>query len=205
MYLCVLYVIFKNKRKEFIFITLSFIAVVVLSDQLSSGLIKPLVERLRPSHEPTLSGLVHLVNGYTGGRFGFVSSHAANSFGFAMLSALVFRYKPYTFFIFLWALVNSYSRIYLGVHYPLDVICGAALGIFLAAFVHILLYYIKKFYTGFNYKRIGGINISASGFEYKDIRLIIFFMLLTVVFVSIVSFENVWTVIFVIYLIVYDF
>ena len=190
MYLSVLYVIFKDKRKEFIFIILGFVAAIVLSDQLSSGLIKPMVERLRPSHEPTLSGLVHLVNNYTGGRFGFVSSHAANSFGFAMLSALVFRYKPYSFVIFAWALLNSYSRIYLGVHYPLDIICGAAVGIFSAFFVHILLYYIKKIYTGFDYKRSGGINITASGFEYKNVRMVIFFLLITVLFISIFAFET---------------
>ena len=190
MYLCVLVVIFKNKQKEFIFITLSFVAVIVLCDQLSSGLIKPLVERLRPSHEPALNGLVHLVNGYTGGRFGFVSSHAANSFGFAMFSALVFRYKPYSFVIFVWALFNSYSRIYLGVHYPLDVICGAALGVFLALLVYILSNYIRKIYTGFNYKRLGNINVTVSGFGYKEIRQIIFFLLLTVVFISISAYEN---------------
>jgi len=190
MYLCVLFVIFKNKRKEFIFIILTFIATIVLCDQLSSGLIKPLVERLRPSHEPTLSGLVHLVNGYKGGQFGFVSSHTANSFGFAMLSVLLFRYRPYTFFVFAWALLNSYSRIYLGVHYPLDVICGAAVGIISALFVYILSNYIKKIYTGFNYKRLGGTKVSVSGFEYKDIRLIIFFLLLTVLFISIFVFET---------------
>ncbi|GHT31264.1 phosphatase PAP2 family protein [Bacteroidia bacterium] len=189
MYACVLYVILRDKRKEFLFITLGLILTIVLSDQLSSGLIKPMVERLRPSHEPMLTGLVRLINGYAGGQFGFVSSHAANSFAFALCTALAFRYRPYTFVIFLWAALNSYSRIYLGVHYPLDVIGGAAVGIVSALFVYMVMSYIKKLYTGFNYKRLGGINTTVSGFEHRSIQWIIYFLLLTVGFICLFGYE----------------
>lgn len=91
--------------------------------------------RYRPSHNFDLQGLVHLVNGYSGGLFGFVSSHAANSFGIAIFTALFLKNKWYWIFILLWAVLVSYSRIYLGVHYPADIIGGMVLGCFWAVII----------------------------------------------------------------------
>lgn len=139
LYIAILYIIIRTKRKEATWIILGLIVTIVLADQLSSSLIKPLVERLRPSRDSTLSGLIHLVNGYTGGKYGFVSSHAANSFALALYSSLLFRNKPYTIFIFIWALINAYSRIYIGVHFPLDIIGGAAIGFISVGIVYCLL------------------------------------------------------------------
>ena len=110
--------------------------VFVLCDQISSSFFKEFFERLRPSHEPSLEGIVRLVNGKKGGRFGFVSSHAANSFGLAMFTALLFKKWYYSVLIFLWASVNSYSRIYLGLHYPGDILGGLILGILCGFFVY---------------------------------------------------------------------
>jgi undecaprenyl-diphosphatase len=117
----------KYKRKFFI-ILLFIILAITLSDQLSVQLFKNIFHRLRPCHEPSLEGLVHLVNGECGGKFGFVSSHASNSFNVALLSLLFIKKRWFTISIILWALVIGYSRIYLGVHYPGDVICGSLLG-----------------------------------------------------------------------------
>lgn len=117
----------KYKRKFFI-IVLFIILAVTLADQISVHLFKNTFQRLRPCHEPALSGLVHIFNGECGGKFGFVSSHATNSFNIALLSLLFFRKRWYTISIIIWASVIGYSRIYLGVHYPGDVICGSLLG-----------------------------------------------------------------------------
>ncbi|MBO7320609.1 MAG: phosphatase PAP2 family protein [Bacteroidales bacterium] len=105
----------------------------------ASSFIKESVQRFRPGHEPSLEGLVRLLEG-KGGSYGFVSGHAANTFGLATLTSLIFRKKWYSIFIFLWAVTISYSRIYLAKHYPLDVICGALLG----AAIGLLVYYILK-------------------------------------------------------------
>ena len=129
LYIAVIYMVIKHWKRESIWIILALVACIVIADQVSSGLIKHLVERPRPSHAADLTGLVHLVNGYTGGSFGFVSSHAANSFGFALLSSLLFRNRNYTLAIFGWAVLTAYSRIYLGVHYPLDIVGGTIVGL----------------------------------------------------------------------------
>jgi undecaprenyl-diphosphatase len=127
LYLAILiYLGIKYKRK-FIVILLFIILAATMADQFSV-IIKNLVQRLRPCHEPALDGLVHLFKGECGGQFSFVSSHATNSFDVALLSLLFIRKRWFTISIILWATVIGYSRIYLGVHYPADVICGSILG-----------------------------------------------------------------------------
>lgn len=118
------------------------ILVIVIADQLASGLIKPLVCRPRPSHEPGLMELLHYVNDYRGGRYGFVSSHASNTIAVAlwmswllwdntriMLSSFQKRWaSTFRWLLIFWALFNCYSRIYLGVHYPGDILGGLFVG-----------------------------------------------------------------------------
>lgn len=118
---------------------------ILLSDQISSSLIKPSVHRLRPTHDPEINALIHTVNGYKGGLYGFVSSHAANAFAFVTVTALHFKDKWYAITFYVWAALTAYSRIYLGVHYFGDVICGAAIGISVAT----LLYFSGRISSGY--------------------------------------------------------
>jgi len=117
-----------NYKKKFWIILLFIALAVTLADQVSVQLFKNIFQRLRPCHEPSLEGLIHLVNGKCGGLYGFVSSHASNSFNVALLSLMFIKKRWYSVSIILWASVIGYSRIYLGVHYPGDVICGSLLG-----------------------------------------------------------------------------
>jgi undecaprenyl-diphosphatase len=128
LYLFLIFLVFyRFRRKGWIIIALTLV-VFALTDLTSVHLFKNVFERLRPCHNPALDGLVHLVNGRCGGKYGFISSHAANTFGLAVFMSLVFRNKWLVISILVWATVVSYSRIYLGVHYPFDVICGAIWG-----------------------------------------------------------------------------
>ena len=112
---------------------------ILLSDQISSSLLKPLVARLRPTHNPEIADLIHTVNGYRGGRYGFVSSHAANAATFVTFTALIFRNRLYTILLSLWAFLTAYSRVYLGVHYVGDVLCGALIGVLVGMGVYFVL------------------------------------------------------------------
>ena len=124
--------------KTFLWLVLCTSLVIVLADQISSGIIKPLVERPRPSHDSDIQDMLHYVNGYRGGAYGFVSSHAANSIGFALWLTLLFRSWIFRSTIILWSILTCYSRIYLGVHYPGDILGGIVVGVACALLVHFI-------------------------------------------------------------------
>lgn len=102
---------------------------VTFADQISASVIRPYFERLRPSNpDNPISQFVHIVDGYRSGKYGFPSCHAANTFAVVTFTSLVFNRWKFTLFILLWAVVNCYSRVYLGVHYPGDLLVGSVIG-----------------------------------------------------------------------------
>ena len=109
------------------------------ADFIASGILKDWVARPRPSRVPELEGVLHLVNGYKSGRYGFVSSHAANTMAVALLFSLIWRNKIATCGLMLWVAANCYSRMYLGVHYPTDILGGLIVGSLVAVVGYWLL------------------------------------------------------------------
>lgn len=142
-YLFLIFLIIKKFKKDSWIILIAIALLITLSDQISVRFFKNVFERYRPCHNIEIGHLVHLVNNKCGGMYGFVSSHATNSFAIATFILLLLRkdYKWITATLIFWASLVSYSRIYLGVHYPADIIAGAILGCLIA---NLLFYFLKK-------------------------------------------------------------
>lgn len=149
LYAYLLWFLFKREKQSFPALFFFIVLAITLSDQLASTVLKQSVMRLRPCHDPSIASLVYTVDGYCGGLYGFVSSHAANSFALISLILTLLRKESWRMkhYLVIWACLHSYSRIYLGVHYPGDILCGALLGSIIGYLVaSLFLYYKKKRY-----------------------------------------------------------
>jgi undecaprenyl-diphosphatase len=130
LYALLLFIMIRTYGKTSWIPLLGIALTIFLADRITSGLMKPYFARFRPSQEPSLKGLIHLVHGYTGGLYGFASSHAANTLGTATFFWLLLRDRhKWIVLLFPWALIMTYTRIYLGVHYPGDILVGGLIGI----------------------------------------------------------------------------
>lgn len=142
-YAVLAYLLFRRmswKRASICLVTIGLI--ILAADQTCATLIRPEIGRQRPANlNNPLSSFVHVVNGYRGGRYGFPSCHAANTFALAVFMSLVIRHKWFTVMMFSWAFIVSYSRMYLGVHYFGDLFCGATIGSLFA----VLFYYLQNY------------------------------------------------------------
>ena len=131
MYVSLFFALLKNYSYKVVFAILLAIGVVILfTDSFTAQIIRPWVCRLRPSNlDNPMSSMVHIVDGYRGGAYGFPSNHASNTWGLAFFITFLFRRYKLTFFFFLWALLVCYSRMYLGVHYFGDLLIGGLLAL----------------------------------------------------------------------------
>lgn len=140
-----LFVIFKNGTWREVFLVILALALTIfLADHVSSAVCKPLFHRFRPSQDPLIMYQVDVVNGYRGGLYGFISSHAANTFAVFVFTSLLLRSRVYTISMFFWAALVSYSRVYLGVHYLGDIFFGAIWGTLVGLGCYYLYRYIRN-------------------------------------------------------------
>lgn len=139
-----LWVVYKDTGvQNLITVTLFLALCITVSDQFCSSLVKPLIHRLRPANDSLYMYMVDVVNNYRGGRYSFFSAHASNTFTVAVFFARLFKYKPLKWLLFSWALLNCYTRIYLGVHYFGDILVGIGFGLLWGNLLYWL--YLKKF------------------------------------------------------------
>ena len=138
LYIIFLYFLYKNFNKKSLFYILLFVALGITASDQIANIFKFGFERLRPCHDPSLEGLLREVK--CGGKFGFYSAHSSNSFFVATYLTIFLgkKIKQLPYFLFVWAAIVAYSRVYLGMHFPGDIIIGAIMGILLALFFGIL-------------------------------------------------------------------
>ncbi|NMM50572.1 phosphatase PAP2 family protein [Marinigracilibium pacificum] len=150
----ILFTVWKYKKDSW-WMILGFIAAVGLADWVASGLFKPYFGRLRPCHNEELMGLVHIVNNHCGGKYSFMSSHASTTF--ALASSWYFfmrdRFSWMKYFL-IWSVIVAYSRIALGVHYPLDIICGGLAGFLIGMLIFYLFTFVKQKITGTTIQKV---------------------------------------------------
>lgn len=134
LYVIFLYFLYKNFNKKSLFYILLFVALGITASDQIANIFKFGFERLRPCHDPSLEGLLREVK--CGGKFGFYSAHSSNSFFVATYLTILLgkKIKQLPYFLFVWAAIVAYSRVYLGMHFPGDIIIGAIMGILLALF-----------------------------------------------------------------------
>lgn len=140
-----LYVIIRNNDIRNIGLILFSLALCVLiADQVASGICKPIFQRYRPAQDPSIMYIVDVVDGYRGGKYGFFSSHASNSFALCVFSSLLIRHRILTVGLVSWSLLNCWTRVYLGVHYVGDLLVGTVFGILVGSCVYFLYKKVSK-------------------------------------------------------------
>jgi undecaprenyl-diphosphatase len=146
LYITLIYIVIKNNETMAqILLTIgSVLLCILLADGLADGIVKPLVGRWRPSNDPIFKYTIDIVDGLRANKYGFFSAHAANTFSLAMFFSLLVRNKLFTVFMVGWSLLNCYTRMYLGLHYPIDICVGLIWGAIVGISVYLLYHHIYK-------------------------------------------------------------
>ena len=183
LYVSLFYVVVKNNDnfRRIICILACAGLCVLFAGTVDDLLVKPLVARLRPTHDFQIGMLVDTVDGYRGGKYGFFSAHAANTFSIAVFFSLLMRSRLVTLLLVGWSLTNCWTRLYLGVHYPLDILCGLLWGgsvgtgiYFLYRYVDRRLLHSENDYVSTKY--------TSSGYRYSDIYIVALVLSLTLIY-----------------------
>lgn len=179
LYASLLYVVIKNNDslKKVMLIVVCTALCVVLAGSVDDMLVKPLVARLRPTHDPLIGMSVDVVNGYRGGSFGFFSAHASNTFSIAIFFSLLIRNKILSVSLIGWSLVNCWTRMYLGVHFPGDILCGLLWGGVVGYFCWLIHCTVSR--RLFSPNKYISTEYTATGYLVRDIDVIIAVLMLT--------------------------
>lgn len=173
LYISLFYVVLRNNEsmRQIILILCCAALCVILAGTIDDSIVKPYVARPRPTHDVQIGMLVDIVDGYRGGAYGFFSAHAANTFSIAVFFSLLIRNSALSVMLVLWSLINCWTRMYLGVHYPGDILCGLLWGGLVGSFVYYLYCVVnRRFSTGMKFISS---QYTSSGYQCGDAHVVI--------------------------------
>lgn len=183
LYVMLFFVVMRNNETmgQIALVVGSAIFCVLFADGLVDGIVKQLAERWRPSNDPTFKYMVQVVDDIRPKGYSFCSAHAANTMSLAVFFSLLIRSKMLTITLVIWSLINCWTRLYLGVHYPSDILCGMIIGIIVGILVYLLYY---KIYLRISPK-INYISnqYTSTGYDHDDIDKAMVILMLTLVYV----------------------
>jgi undecaprenyl-diphosphatase len=182
LYVSLFYMVLKNNDnvQKVMYIVGCAGLCILLAGSVDDLLVKPLVARWRPTHDPVIGMEVDIVNGYRGGNYGFFSAHACNTFSIAVFFSLLVKDRLLAVFLVGWSLVNCWTRMYLGVHYPGDILCGLIWGGIVGTGVWKLHHHyvgtkqVKKTYISTSY--------TPAGYQTEDVDVVISVLMFTLVY-----------------------
>ena len=183
LYVSLFYVVVKNNDnfRRIICILACAGLCVLFAGTVDDLLVKPLVARLRPTHDFQIGMLVDTVDGYRGGKYGFFSAHAANTFSIAVFFSLLMRSRLVTLLLVGWSLTNCWTRLYLGVHYPLDILCGLLWGGSVGTGIYFLYRYVDRRLLHSENDYVSS-KYTSSGYRYSDIYIVALVLSLTLIY-----------------------
>ena len=183
LYVSLFYVVVKNNDnfRRIICILACAGLCVLFAGTVDDLLVKPLVARLRPTHDFQIGMLVDTVDGYRGGKYGFFSAHAANTFSIAVFFSLLMRSRLVTLLLLGWSLTNCWTRLYLGVHYPLDILCGLLWGGSVGTGIYFLYRYVDRRLLHSENDYVSS-KYTSSGYRYSDIYIVALVLSLTLIY-----------------------
>ena len=183
LYVSLFYVVVKNNDnfRRIICILACAGLCVLFAGTVDDLLVKPLVARLRPTHDFQIGMLVDTVDGYRGGKYGFFSAHAANTFSIAVFFSLLTRSRLVTLLLVGWSLTNCWTRLYLGVHYPLDILCGLLWGGSVGTGIYFLYRYVDRRLLHSENDYVSS-KYTSSGYRYSDIYIVALVLSLTLIY-----------------------
>lgn len=183
LYLSLFYVVLKNNDtfRKVLFVLGCAGLCILFAGSVDDLIVKPLVGRWRPTHDPVIGTMVDVVDGYRGGRFGFFSAHAANTFSIAVFFCWLIRCRLLSIALVIWSLTNCWTRLYLGVHFPGDILVGLLWGGTVGTSVYFFYYWICKRFAPPGHRFFTDQN-TTTGYSRKDCDLPIFVLVATLLF-----------------------
>ena len=191
LYIALFYLVMKNNDTmgQIMLIVGSIILCIILTGGIDDIFIKPWIGRVRPCNDPDINAHLNLITGQVESGFSFFSAHAANTMSLAVFLCLLIKDSIFKIVMIGWSLLNGWRRLYLGVHFPSDVLFGFLYG----AVIGILIFsFYKRFYSEMSFQTTYiSSQYTSSGYERKDIDVVLVVFLLTTLITSIISFLNV--------------